>query len=291
MTQYKSMGRSLFVAALAALMFTSAPVHAEKKPAKKAASKKATTPKAAPAESTPDLTPSTESPTQLNAAPTTDSTTTSATGSTSTTTSSTTTTTTPVPTESHSDKYGKSEGVLGKFLLGPNITALGFPTPFRFGVDTKYDNMFGLAFSYGLFPSLTLSSISLKFNSWRVDAKVYPFSGAMYVGVGFGKQTLNANYSKVTASTPVNYALSVNSTIITPHIGWRWVWASGFFYGMEAGVQLSASSTATFTTDAPAAVQATAEYTSNKKDIEDKGKTFGQTTLPHFALVQLGWFL
>lgn len=194
------------------------------------------------------------------------------------------TTTTTTTVETKNEESGER-----KFRVGPSVTLLGFPTPFRFGVEAKYDNLVGLSIDYGLFPSLTFSNIKVKYNSWRIGAQVYPFRGSFYLGVGIGKQNFDGSLVKDTAGTSVTYALTINTTIITPHLGWRWVSMSGFFWGMEVGAQLAASSSATFSSDAPAALQSTPEYTQNKADIEDKGKTFGQTTLPAFALVQFGW--
>lgn len=189
------------------------------------------------------------------------------------------------------DSYGKAEGILGKLLIGPNVTLLGLPTPFRFGVETKFDNLFGVSFDYGLFPNLTISDVKLKYNSWRVVARIFPFRGGFYLGFGYGKQKFTGASRKETAGTEVNYDLTVDTTILVPQIGWRWTSSSGFFFGMELGVQLASKSSAAFSSDAPQAIQATADYESNKKDIEDQGKLIGQTTLPHMALVQIGWFL
>ena len=142
---------------------------------------------------------------------------------------------------------------------------------------------------YGAFPNFTLSNIKVKFNSWRVGAKVYPFRGALYVGVSVGKQKLDAELAEITNGTAVTYILAVESTIVVPHVGWRWVCESGFFWGMEVGAQFSASSTSNFRTDSPA-LEGQPDFEANKKDIEDKGKLFGQQAVPHFGLVQVGWF-
>lgn len=189
-----------------------------------------------------------------------------------------------------SETYGKREGVLGPVTVGPFITALGFPSPFRFGVESKYQNQFGLSADYGFFPSLTFSNVGVKYNSWRVAAKWYPFSRALFVGVGFGKQNFTGTYTSTISGTAVTQNLDINTTIVLPHVGWRWVCESGLFFGMELGVQIAASSSATYSDNAPgAAVTGSADYAKQKKDIEDKGKTFGQNSLPHFALLQVGW--
>jgi len=280
--------KCVFLLAIASLCLSSAPALAENAPAKKS-SKKAykklppSEPVAAPEVSpTPAPSPSPEADattaapveTPAPAAPT-----------------SVVAEAPPAVSETaQSEGSGKTQGVLGDILFGPSVTLLGFPSPFRFGLEAKYAGLVGLSVDYGLFPNLTFSNIKLKYNSWRVGAQVYPWRGAFYIGVGFGKQNFTAAATDTAAGTTVTYDLTVNTTIFTPHIGWRWVGTSGFFFGMELGAQVAASSTAAFTTDTTdATVIASAEYQAKKTDLEDKGKTFGQTTLPHFALVQIGW--
>ncbi len=190
----------------------------------------------------------------------------------------------------HKEPASAKAHLLGPVSFGPEVTLLGFPTPFRFGLDTRYDELVGLSFDYGFFPSLTLSNIKVKYNSWRVNARVFPFRGALFVGFGYGKQSLDATKAEVISGTTVNFALNVNTTLLLPHIGWRWGGNSGFFFGVELGVQLASNSTAAFSSDTTnATILSSTEYNNNKNDIEKKGKDLGQTTLPHFGLIQMGW--
>lgn len=190
--------------------------------------------------------------------------------------------------------YGKPTGVAGPITMAPTLTVIGFPSPFRFGFEAKALNLAGLGFDYGFLPSMTFSNVKIKYNSWRITGRVYPFRGAFFVGLGFGKQNLSGSSanSVTVAGTPysVNYSVDVNTTILVPHIGWRWIWSSGFFLGMEYGVQVASSSTSTFSSDAPSLVTSTTEYTNEKNNIEEQGRKLGRTTLPHIGLIQLGYF-
>jgi len=267
----------IFVLALGFATPTFAETAPAKKSSKKALKKVPPSEPVATPEATPEATPTptpTVAPEATIAAP-----------------PATTETTTVTETKSE-EPTDSSKGLLGDFRIGPSVTLLGFPTPFRFGIEAKYNNLIGLSIDYGFFPSLTLSTVKVKYNSWRVGAQVYPFQGAFYIGFGFGKQNFTGAFTKDTAGTSVDYNLAINTTILTPHLGWRWVGASGFFFGMEVGAQLASSSSATFTSSVDRSTlspTAQAEYDTNKADVEDKGKTFGQTTLPAFALVQMGW--
>lgn len=200
---------------------------------------------------------------------------------------STPTATDPVKTASG---YGKTEGFAGPVVIAPAITLVGFPTPFRFGLEMRGWEYVGLGFDYGFLPSLSFSNVKVKFNSWRITGRAFPFKGSFFLGVGFGKQNLTGTSSNSVSGTTVNYTVDIGTTIITPHVGWRWTWESGFFFGMELGVQLASSSTSTFNSDAPAAIQSNATYVSEKSNVEEQGRKLGKVTLPHFGLVQLGFY-
>lgn len=186
--------------------------------------------------------------------------------------------------------YGKTDGLAGPVLIAPAITLLGFPTPFRFGVELRGWQYLGLGFDYGFLPSLSFSNVKIKYNSWRITGRAFPFQGAFFLGVGFGKQNLTGSSSNTVSGVPVNYTIELATTIITPHIGWRWTWDCGFYFGMELGVQLASSSTSTFSSDAPAAVQSNATYVSEKANVQDQARKLGNTTLPHFGLIQVGYY-
>lgn len=197
----------------------------------------------------------------------------------------------PVEAEaSASEGYGKTMGVAGPVLIAPAVTLLGLPTPFRVGLELRGFDYLGLGFDYGFLPTLTFSDVKIKYTSWRITGRAFPFKGAFFVGLAFGKQTLTGTGSNTVQTIPVSYSLELATTILAPHIGWRWTWNSGFFFGMELGVQLVSNATSTVSTDAPAAIQSDPDYLAEKAKVEDEGRKLGNTTLPHFGLIQVGYY-
>lgn len=200
----------------------------------------------------------------------------------------------PHPTPETASRYGKHPGLLGPVTVGPVATAIGAPSPFRVGIEAKYEDLAALVADYGFLPSLSLGDYGVKYNSWRITGRFHPFRGAFYVGVGFGHQsftgTLTRNESVAAIFTgPVTYQIDIDATLLVPQVGWQWEWESGFFLGMELGVQIPLSPTATASSNAPATFQQTPQYKSGQADVEDKGKTYGKTPLPHVALLQAGF--
>ena len=205
-------------------------------------------------------------------------------------TSSADTTTT---TETTTETYGKKAGVMGEdvpLVFGPKITALGLPLPFRVGLEAKWNNLFGLSFDYNFFPSIAFSGVSIKGTGWNLAARYYPWSRAFYVGAGFGSQTVSGSQPTVILTQTRNVGVDFKSTIFSPQIGWRWVWSSGFFLGLEAGVQIPLSSTTTLVSDATAAEKLTPQYQQAEADVKKQGKAIGSQVFPQFALVQVGYF-
>lgn len=198
----------------------------------------------------------------------------------------------PADIQPEGEYYGVRNPVLGDFSFGPAVTLVAFPVPFKIGLETKYRDQFGLSFDYGFFPTLTFSSVSVGWNSWNVTAKWYPFQRAMYIGVGIGQQSFEGSKTDTVTVGPVTQPLTVtvtvNTTFINPHLGWRFITNSGFFYGMELGVQVPISNSATVTSS-DSTLNSTPEFQALQTDIDGQAKTFGRTPLPLLTVAQIGW--
>lgn len=185
--------------------------------------------------------------------------------------------------------YGKTRGVLGDVTFGPSIAILGFPHPAEVSLEGKYLDLFGFQAAYGFLPEITISNVKAKMNAWDVRARWFPFRGAMFIGAAYGQQTLTGSKSDTISGVPVQATVEVKTNYITPHLGWRWVWESGFFMGVDFGWQLASSAKTTVSTNAPAAVQATTEYISLRGKVTDAGNDLGETGLPSVTFIRLGW--
>jgi hypothetical protein len=85
------------------------------------------------------------------------------------------------------------------------------------------------------------------FDAWEVALRIYPLRGTFFIGVGAGQQVIDAVVSEKQAGTPVGLGGSarVQSWVVTPRIGWQWVWSSGFAMGLDFGVQFVVGHTET----------------------------------------------
>ncbi len=200
---------------------------------------------------------------------------------------------TPEASEVPSGFYGKKDALLGDVSFGPGLTLVGFPAVFQFSLESKYQDAFGASFDYGIFPTLTFNNVSLGYNSWSLTAKWYPFHRALYLGVGFGSQSFHGSQVKNVVvggsiTQPLTVTVTVSTTYLNPHLGWRWISNSGFFYGMQLGVQVPLSNSAAITSD-DATLNATSEFQQASADLDEQAKTFAKSALPIFTLVQMGW--
>lgn len=187
--------------------------------------------------------------------------------------------------------YGKNKGLLGDVKLGPSVSALGFPHPFEAGLEVKYKDLFSGGIMYGFLPTLTFSSIKVKMTALDGRLRWHPFRGSFFMGAAYGTQTLTASKSDSISGVPVEVKIELKTSYLTPQLGWRWEWESGFFLGLDLGYQLNSNAKTTLTSNVPAALTGVAQYTKLSKDVSDKGNDIGNTNIPWFTLLHLGFFL
>jgi hypothetical protein len=177
------------------------------------------------------------------------------------------------------------------FTIGPKVS-LAVPIPLRVGVEAKWQNMIGGSFDYGVLPSLTFNDVSIKGNNWNLAARFYPFMESFFVGLGFGKQSLKGSKVDTINGQSVTATADYSQTIIIPHIGWRRVFAGGFFFGTELGVQLPLSKAFEVTTDRQDLETGFAtEMTALKNQANAEADKYGDIPLPWVTLIQFGFFL
>lgn len=192
-------------------------------------------------------------------------------------------------------RYGKKNRPLGDFLVGPYVTGVAIPRPVSFGAEMKWKDVLGLSAGYGFFPQLTLDNVKLKVTALDFRFKVYPFKGSFSIGVGLGTQTFTGQTSQVItptagSPTPTNITLTQDNFYAAPQLGWNWIWDSGFFMGMDLGVQLSISRKTALNTDADALIKAQTEYKNLEKDVNDMADLLGKIPLPLLTLIKIGYF-
>lgn len=179
--------------------------------------------------------------------------------------------------------YGKTDGLIPNVLFGPRLSIVNVPMP-SIGLEVKAFNLFGASFDYGILTDITVSSATLSIDNWHVGAKVYPFQGSFFLGARLGKRTIKATYTETRLGASVTGSAEVDSTYLGPELGWRWVWDSGFFMGLDLGWQFSMSSSKT---ESPTVNLLSPDNQSKLRDAED----YGRWLLPSLGLLQVGFFL
>ncbi len=184
----------------------------------------------------------------------------------------------PVPQEDT-----KTEGLIPGILFGPKLSIISLPTP-ALGVEVKAYQLFGASFDYGFIPDFKAGSVTLGMKTWNVGAKVYPMRGAFFLGASLGGYTFTgkSTVSDVNGQ-PVAAKLDISATFIAPEIGWRWVWTSGFFTGLELGWQFPLNYKSTL--DVPGGASS-----GSIKDVRDNADKYVKSGLPMLGLFELGWF-
>lgn len=193
--------------------------------------------------------------------------------------------------EPANELYGKKNRNLGDFVVGPYLTAVALPRPISFGVEAKWKDLMGLSGAYGFFPQVTVSSVKLKITGYDFRLKIYPFRGAFFLGVGMGSQTFTGSMTKTISTIATTGTIVQDNSFIAPHMGWNWTWDSGFFMGLDLGVQLSMKRKNTFSSDVTnTLVTSSAEYTALQADILKQADLIGKTPLPLLTLIKIGYF-
>jgi hypothetical protein len=197
-------------------------------------------------------------------------------------------------TQVESAGYGKPKGLIGDLPLtvGPKVS-LGLPMPTAVGLEAKYANLIGASFDYNYFPSLTLSSTKISANGFAGSVRIFPWRQAMFIGVGFQKQTLSLTRTETVSIANVATAVTVSAndigaTYIVPHIGWRWTWDSGFWWGMELGWQQPLSTSGELTVS-PSNALTEAAIADTKKTVGDLRDLLGKQGMPRMGLIQFGF--
>jgi len=158
------------------------------------------------------------------------------------------------------------------------IAGVGFPRPLSLEAMVKIDDVVGIGAEYGLLPSVTVDNLDTNLWSVAVDARVFPFRNAFFVGLRVGRQHVGASTAVTVASiATVDETLALDSWFLNPRIGLLWTGTSGLTIGAELGIQIPLSPSVT--SSLPLALVPDAQRTAN---------TLGKTVLPTINLLQIG---
>jgi hypothetical protein len=190
----------------------------------------------------------------------------------------------PAPLATRPAMYGKSEGIFPGMVIGPKFALLNVPAVYGIGLEAKFSNLVGVGLEYNAWPTLKFGSdVKAGYNDLQLTGRVFPWRGRFYLGAALGQRNFFAKGTE--ATTGLEAKIEVKSVYLAPEIGWRFVWESGFFMGIDLGYQIVLSPKTTLTVPGGWVDQTL------KKDIEDAGDQIGKVGLPIVSLIQLGVFL
>lgn len=141
----------------------------------------------------------------------------------------------------------------GRFRVGVNLGIISIPRLINVEGYARLHPYVGVSGGWSTFPKFASDMIlswagaksdttdaSLnRFDAWEVALRIYPLRGVFFLGVGAGQQVIDAAVAQKQPGIPIGIGGSarVESWVITPRLGWQWVWSSGFAMGVDLGVQ------------------------------------------------------
>jgi hypothetical protein len=144
-----------------------------------------------------------------------------------------------------------------RFRVGANLAIIGIPRLINVEGYARLHPFIGVSGGWSTFPKFAsdviLSWAGAKsdttdanlndFSAWEVALRIYPLQGVFFLGLGFGQQVIDADVADKTQPLGATGSARVLSWVVTPRIGWQWVWRSGFAMGVDLGVQFTVSHT------------------------------------------------
>lgn len=182
-----------------------------------------------------------------------------------------------------------SENVNSEHYFGLSGT-VGLPHPLSVGLEYIHSSkIFSVGLGAGSF-SIKQDGADLGIGHSDVALRWHPFMGSFYVGALLGQQKIVGKKTETISGQSITAEIEIKSGFTTPVLGWMWGSSNGgFFAGMELGYQSPSGVKSTLTTNADSTIQATQEYKDLEKDARDAADKIGNTSLPHLALLKIGW--
>ena len=174
--------------------------------------------------------------------------------------------------------YGKPSGLIPGVVIGPKLNLIGIPP--GVGVEARIINRFTLSVDYNFIPTVHASNVKASYNDLSVAARWHPWAASFYLGAAYGQRDFKA---KVTDSSGLTGSGEVKGTYIAPEIGWRWIWSSGFFLGMDLGYQFILSPKTT--------LDVAGMNADDQKNIKDAANNIGKIGFPILTFLQLGFYI
>lgn len=160
------------------------------------------------------------------------------------------------------------------------VGGLGFPRPLSILAMVKLERTVSFGLEYSTMPSTNVSGVMVGWHALALDARVFPFQGAFFLGARVARQHLDGS-ATVNAGAYGSYsgAVAIDTWYLEPRLGFLWTFRSGITVGIDAGLEVPIQKTATASLPAGVAVPSTV---AKVRDF------FGASTLPTVTLLSVG---
>jgi hypothetical protein len=171
--------------------------------------------------------------------------------------------------------------------IGP-LVGLGFPRPLAIEGFAKIEKVVGVGLEYSLLPRMNIAGADTSFKALAVDARVFPFRGAFFLGARVGRQWLDAK-TTITVGQLGSFTESMSATtwFVNPRLGFLFTWASGITLGVDAGVQFPINPT--YERSGPATTAGVAQNTGVNQTLASVAGTLGNNVTPTVDLLRVGF--
>lgn len=212
-----------------------------------------------------------------------------------------------LPTAQQGEVY--QSGSSGNFRSWGATISANVPHPIFGELEHRFTPKWSMGIGAGglAVDSLQIDEIPLKLSMAAVDARVrwHPWGGAFFLGAALGVQKVNGQASDNISVSAAGQTYVVNTSVtadivsayLTPHLGWLWIWKSGFTVGFDFGVQLPINpntqiSIATNNNIANIGldlIEHTQQYQDLQSKVQNDGDKLGKLPLPYMTVLRLGW--
>lgn len=195
--------------------------------------------------------------------------------------------TSPAATDRPASENDPHRGELGAFRLGA-LASAGFPSAIAGQIVFKAADWVGATASYGATPALPIpvaDDARISQRGFSATARVYPFRGAFFLGLGGGQSTMTGEIAQSGSGVRAQSSVRTRTAYVMPELGFLHRFAFGLAIGADVGLQVPVSSSSETTASANgSAVAAPAE-------LRDAMRSLGSTPIPVLNFLRLGYVL
>ncbi len=179
------------------------------------------------------------------------------------------------------------EGALGALRIGA-LAGAGFPSAVSGQIVLKLAGWVGATASYGATPSVSVPvapGTTLSQRGFSATARVYPFRGAFFVGVGGGQSVVSSQSSATTQGAYAQNRMQATTAYVVPELGLLHRFSFGLAIGADVGVQIPVASHSATTSSLNGSIAST------PSELRDAMAFVATKPIPVLNFLRLGYVL